>query len=63
MQDRITRFLGISGGLDFDADSGRDVAWLGNCDDGCQLLAEKLGWGVSNFHNLKLLYDINVIFE
>ena len=34
--------------LDLDTRSshgGRDVAWLGDCDTGCQLLAEKLGWG------------------
>jgi len=27
--------------------STRDVFWEGMCDDGCQLLADKLGWGVS----------------
>jgi len=49
MQDRLSRFLGFKQGLVFDAKStygGRDVAWLGNCDSGCQLLADKLGWGV-----------------
>ncbi|KAK2581497.1 hypothetical protein KPH14_005161 [Odynerus spinipes] len=48
MQDRISRFLGLRQGLIFDAKtshSGRDVAWLGDCDTGCQLLADKLGWG------------------
>lgn len=48
MQDRISRFLGLRQGLVFDSrssHSGRDVAWLGECDTGCQLLAEKLGWG------------------
>lgn len=48
MPDRISRFLGLRQGLIFDpknTDSGRDVAWLGDCDTGCQLLADKLGWG------------------
>lgn len=40
--------LGLDGGLDFDGkDNSRDVAWLGDCDEGCQLLADKLEWGVS----------------
>lgn len=40
--------LGVSGGMDFDSpDNTRDVAWLGDCDEGCRLLAEKLGWDVS----------------
>lgn len=40
--------MGVTGGLEFDRKGNtRDVAWLGDCDDGCQLLAEKLGWGVS----------------
>ncbi|KAJ8674253.1 hypothetical protein QAD02_005515 [Eretmocerus hayati] len=43
--DRISRFLGMGGGMDFDSNNGRDVAWLGDCDEGCQLFAEKLGWG------------------
>ncbi|XP_060818561.1 NAD-dependent protein deacetylase sirtuin-2 isoform X1 [Bombus pascuorum] len=48
MQDRLSRLLGLRHGLIFDTRSshgGRDVAWLGDCDTGCQLLAEKLGWG------------------
>ncbi|XP_011871958.1 PREDICTED: NAD-dependent protein deacetylase sirtuin-2 isoform X2 [Vollenhovia emeryi] len=48
MQDRLSRFLGLRQGLVFDNKSthgGRDVAWLGDCDTGCQLLADKLGWG------------------
>ena len=28
------------------ADNFRDVAWLGDCDEGCFLFAEKLGWKV-----------------
>lgn len=45
MQDRISRLLGLRQGLIFDSRNGRDVAWLGDCDAGCQLLAEKLSWG------------------
>ncbi|XP_076281455.1 sirtuin 2 isoform X1 [Lasioglossum baleicum] len=48
MQDRLSRFLGLRQGFVFDTkDShcGRDVAWLGDCDTGCRMLAEKLGWG------------------
>ncbi|XP_003698490.1 NAD-dependent protein deacetylase Sirt2 [Apis florea] len=46
-QDRLSRLLGLRHGLMFDTHSndGRDVAWLGDCDTGCQLLADKLGWG------------------
>lgn len=44
----IFAMLGVSGGMDFDSpDNTRDVAWLGDCDEGCRLLAEKLQWGVS----------------
>ncbi|KAJ1523502.1 hypothetical protein ONE63_001354 [Megalurothrips usitatus] len=43
--DRLMNFLGMGGGMDFSDKSTRDVAWLGDCDDGCQLLADKLGWG------------------
>ncbi|XP_017767390.1 PREDICTED: NAD-dependent protein deacetylase sirtuin-2 isoform X2 [Eufriesea mexicana] len=48
MQDRLSRLLGLRHGLIFDTRSshgGRDVAWLGDCDTGCQLLADRLGWG------------------
>ncbi|XP_026675186.1 NAD-dependent protein deacetylase sirtuin-2 isoform X2 [Ceratina calcarata] len=48
MQDRLSRLLGLRHGLIFDtrnSHGGRDVAWLGDCDTGCHLLAEKLGWG------------------
>lgn len=51
MQDRFARFLGLRQGMNFDPkNSGlaRDVAWIGDCDSGCELLADKLGWGVSN---------------
>lgn len=47
-QNELLRALGLSSGLDFDPTSGaRDVFWEGLCDDGCQLLSDKLGWGVS----------------
>ncbi|XP_075469464.1 NAD-dependent protein deacetylase sirtuin-2 isoform X1 [Ascaphus truei] len=37
--------LGLGGGMDFDSDKAyRDIAWLGNCDDGCLELADFLGW-------------------
>lgn len=52
MQDRLSRFLGLRQGLVFDSKSthgGRDVAWLGDCDTGCQLLADKLDWGVKSY--------------
>lgn len=48
-QDRLSRLLGLRQGLIFDtkgSHGGRDVAWLGNCDTGSELLAEKMGWGV-----------------
>ncbi|XP_045452906.1 NAD-dependent protein deacetylase sirtuin-2-like [Melitaea cinxia] len=35
----------MSEGLQLDGDSIRDVARLGDCDDGCLELADKLGWG------------------
>ncbi|KAJ3655801.1 hypothetical protein Zmor_014914 [Zophobas morio] len=42
----IMAMLGLGGGLDFDGKNNtRDVAWLGDCDEGCQLFADKLGWG------------------
>ncbi|XP_075223423.1 sirtuin 2 [Lycorma delicatula] len=44
-RDHIMKMLDIVSGMDFDSsDNVRDVAWLGDCDDGCRLLAEKLGW-------------------
>ncbi|OWF38413.1 NAD-dependent protein deacetylase sirtuin-2-like isoform X2 [Mizuhopecten yessoensis] len=37
--------LMFGGGFKFDdEDNYRDVFWQGTCDDGCLLLAEKLGW-------------------
>jgi len=45
--DRTMAMLGLGGGMDFSEKSRRDVAWLGDCDEGCQLIADKLGWGVS----------------
>lgn len=33
------------GGLDFKSDNTRDVAFICDCDSGCQAFADKLGWG------------------
>ncbi|XP_068619009.1 NAD-dependent protein deacetylase sirtuin-2 [Battus philenor] len=42
----LLRLWGLSGGgLQLDEDSVRDVAQLGDCDDGCRDLAQRLGWG------------------
>lgn len=50
----LLSLLGVSSGMDFDSpDNTRDVAWLGDCDEGCKLLAEKLGWGVSCLKTIK----------
>ncbi|PSN36517.1 NAD-dependent protein deacetylase sirtuin-2 [Blattella germanica] len=44
-RDRLMMLLGMGSGMDFDSDSNtRDVAWLGDCDEGCEMLAYKLGW-------------------
>uniref|UniRef100_T1IPY0 NAD-dependent protein deacetylase n=1 Tax=Strigamia maritima TaxID=126957 RepID=T1IPY0_STRMM len=44
--DNLVFAMGFEGGMKFDdADNYRDVAWLGMCDDGCQALADALGWG------------------
>lgn len=46
----LMALMGVKGGLDFEnTKTKRDVFWLGDCDDGCQLLAEKLGWSVSEY--------------
>lgn len=39
----------MKGGLQLDENAVRDVARLGDCDDGCTDLADRLGWGVSLF--------------
>ncbi|XP_038307799.1 NAD-dependent protein deacetylase sirtuin-2 isoform X1 [Canis lupus baileyi] len=37
--------MGLGGGMDFDSKKAyRDVAWLGDCDQGCLALADLLGW-------------------
>lgn len=42
----IMSLLGFGGGFDFDSSANRrDVAWLGDCDEGCHHLAKILGWG------------------
>lgn len=39
-------------GLCFDLPGNRrDVAWQGDCDEGCQYLADQLGFGVSEFYS------------
>jgi NAD-dependent deacetylase sirtuin 2 len=49
------RALGLSHGMDFDSKRNtRDVAWLGDCDEGCEALANLLGWAVSNAITLLL---------
>lgn len=41
----VSSFFG-SGGLHFDkSGNNRDVFWKGDCDDGCQKLADLVGWG------------------
>ncbi|CAH0551911.1 unnamed protein product [Brassicogethes aeneus] len=45
-QSKLMALMGMGGGLQFDAeDNARDVAWLGDCDEGCLELADKMGWG------------------
>lgn len=45
-RDWLTAVLEIGRGLDFDSRNNfRDVAWLGSCNEGSQMLADKLGWG------------------
>jgi hypothetical protein len=49
----LESIIKLLGGLQFDSpDNIRDVALLGNCDDGVQTIADKLGWGVSVFFKL-----------
>ncbi|XP_053461370.1 NAD-dependent protein deacetylase sirtuin-2-like isoform X2 [Nycticebus coucang] len=37
--------MGLGGTMDFDSEKAyRDVAWLGDCDQGCLALADLLGW-------------------
>lgn len=53
--------LGMAGGLEFDSkDNSRDVLWLGDCDHGCELLAEKLGLGVSFCGSSILVTQIHI---
>ena len=45
VSSRLDQVLG-GGGLQIDNPGNyRDVAWLGDCDQGCRELAEGLGWG------------------
>uniref|UniRef100_A0A8D0C278 NAD-dependent protein deacetylase n=1 Tax=Salvator merianae TaxID=96440 RepID=A0A8D0C278_SALMN len=43
--DPFMSLMGFGCGMDFDSEKAyRDVAWLGDCDEGCMALAELLGW-------------------
>ncbi|XP_026543896.1 NAD-dependent protein deacetylase sirtuin-2 isoform X2 [Notechis scutatus] len=43
--DPFMSLMGLGCGMDFDSEKAyRDVAWLGDCDEGCLALAELLGW-------------------
>ncbi|XP_077998375.1 NAD-dependent protein deacetylase sirtuin-2-like [Glandiceps talaboti] len=43
--DPLMQFLGMGKGLEFDSPNNyRDVAYEGDCDDGCIALADMLGW-------------------
>lgn len=41
----IMAMFGLGTGLNFDKKNTKDVFWAGDCDDGCQLLADKLDFG------------------
>ncbi|XP_023954883.1 NAD-dependent protein deacetylase sirtuin-2 [Bicyclus anynana] len=46
MRSPLMKLWGLGGGgLQLEEGSVRDVAWLGDCDDGCLVVADKLGWG------------------
>lgn len=56
--------LGVGGGLNFDSkDNTRDVLWLGDCDEGCQLLADKLGWGVRKRFPKSISKSLRLVFQ
>ncbi|XP_042295032.1 NAD-dependent protein deacetylase sirtuin-2 [Sceloporus undulatus] len=43
--DPVMSLMGFGCGMDFDSEKAyRDVAWIGDCDEGCFALAEMLGW-------------------
>ncbi|KAK9394317.1 NAD-dependent protein deacetylase sirtuin-2 [Crotalus adamanteus] len=45
ISDPSMSLMGLGCGMDFDSEKAyRDVAWLGDCDEGCLALAELLGW-------------------
>lgn len=45
MDPFLGMMMGLGGGMDFDSKKAyRDVAWLGDCDQGCLALADLLGW-------------------
>ncbi|XP_044523340.1 NAD-dependent protein deacetylase sirtuin-2 [Gracilinanus agilis] len=44
-RDPFLGLMGMGGSMDFDSEKAyRDVAWLGDCDQGCLALADLLGW-------------------
>lgn len=53
------RAMGLSQGMDFSSAESRDVAWLGDCDEGCKALATSLGWAVSFRHLLQYYLIVN----
>ncbi|XP_044290848.1 NAD-dependent protein deacetylase sirtuin-2 isoform X3 [Varanus komodoensis] len=43
--DPVLSLMGFGCGMNFDSEKAyRDVAWLGDCEEGCLALAELLGW-------------------
>lgn len=45
MDPFLGMMMGLGGSMDFDSKKAyRDVAWLGDCDQGCLALADLLGW-------------------
>ncbi|XP_014238783.2 NAD-dependent protein deacetylase sirtuin-2 [Trichogramma pretiosum] len=41
---RIAKIMGSNNGFDFEDSSNRDVAFIGECDEGCRYLIRQLGW-------------------
>lgn len=51
-KDAIPRKSSAEGVIDFEGkESCRDITYVGDCDPGCEELAEKLGWA-SELHRL-----------
>lgn len=47
-RSRFSSLLGISEGFEFGSSKKRDVFKKASCDDGCQTIADALGFGVNN---------------